>query len=588
MSEEVKQYPIGVTLGVIFGLYAFSLALPIFYLLHRVSCQKASKVILALSIIYASLFVFLNIMAIFDLFFNNREDFDDLFNFLRKFYLGFTIADKAFGFFLFNILINYLESGYYSKLNKFIDGIRRFIYSFLNLKTREKILIFAIGVPIFGALLVILIVFRKHFELGKNPLDYTDILFDCYAVFEIYVAVGFFMYQLIKDCKRKRDENLIQRYHRYSKQKIILKAKKYYNKINETFNELSKIAPIFENNNSNPYYVYLQKQFKKVKETKNYLEGNYTYNNETCYNNTYSSVIINQNNDRGNIVQNLTKPNRQEIKEKPTNKPGENENQIIPLKENRKMSELLRKYKKAARRIDKLKKLYSEIEKESDLPDKRCPCKLVILFIAFSIAIATDFVLPLVFDYGSDKDYFNNKDSLFNKEESAWTNVATGVIGMIVSSIICCPYTIITIYTTTRKIYISGDYLYDKQINDDISLMKTVQLICGYSFAIVYCNLYYWKTMDYKGNLGKPYFYDEIIIPDYVFKQGISIFMIIKVIIIVGSIFAHLYLGDKFVFKNDLAEYNKCDNPCPYDNDNQHQVFLQENNHIKNILENKN
>ena len=165
-------------------------------------------------------------MAIFDLFFNNREDFDDLFNFLRKFYLGFTIADKAFGFFLFNILINYLESGYYSKLNKFIDGIRRFIYSFLNLKTREKILIFAIGVPIFGALLVILIVFRKHFELGKNPLDYTDILFDCYAVFEIYVAVGFFMYQLIKDCKRKRDENLIKRYHRYSKQKIILKAKK--------------------------------------------------------------------------------------------------------------------------------------------------------------------------------------------------------------------------------------------------------------------------------------------------------------------------------------------------------------------------
>ena len=62
--------------------------------------------------------------------------------------------------------------------------------------------------------------------------------------------------------------------------------------------------------------------------------------------------------------------------------------------------------------------------------------------------------------------------------------------------------------------------------------MKTVQLICGYSFAIVYCNLYYWKTIDYKGTLGKPYFYDKIIIPDYIFKQGISIYMTIKIILI--------------------------------------------------------
>ena len=36
------------------------------------------------------------------------------------------------------------------------------------------------------------------------------------------------------------------------------------------------------------------------------------------------------------------------------------------------------------------------------------------------------------------------------------------------------------IYSTNRKNYISGDYLYDKQINDNISLL-TVQIIWGYS-----------------------------------------------------------------------------------------------------------
>ena len=63
------------------------------------------------------------------------------------------------------------------------------------------------------------------------------------------------------------------------------------------------------------------------------------------------------------------------------------------------------------------------------------------------------------------------------------------------SLIVSC-YTVIMIYSDTRKNYISGDFLYDKQINDNISLMKTVQIICGYSFSIIYCNLYFWRVID--------------------------------------------------------------------------------------------
>jgi len=593
MSEEIKQHSLGVILGLIFGIYAFSLIVSIIYIFYHVSRQKASRIIFALCVAYASLFVFLNIMAIFDLFFNHKDDFDKLFSFLKKFYFAFNKVDIALGFFLFNILIYYLESGYYSKRKKLIDGVIRFKNSIKKMSTCAKIVTIVIGVPLIIGLLVLLIIYRKHFNLGKNPLDYSDIFFNCYAIFEIYICVGFFIYQLIKDCKKRNNEKLIVRYCNYSIKKIVLKTEIYLNKINEAYKYLSILAPTFENDSSYPYHVYLQKQFKEVKETKNLLEGNNISNNNTIItntkdNNSYISdkLDIDQKKEGQNYVRNLNNPNGQEIQIKMNSKANIKENQAKPLEENLEISTTIRKFKKAVRKIDKLKKLYKEIiiEKNSANIKTKCTCRLIILFIAFTIAIVTDFILPLAFDY--EEDYYDkdNNSDLFDKEESVAMNVATGIIGMIVASVICCPYTVITIYTAIRKRYISGDFLYDKKINDDISLMKTVQLICGYSFAVVYCNLYFWKTVDTKGNLGKPYFYDEIIIPDYIFKQGISIFMIIKIVLIVGSIFGHLYLNNVSIFKNDLAEYNKCGDNCEYDNEKEFKNFSENNFIINNIL----
>jgi len=56
------------------------------------------------------------------------------------------------------------------------------------------------------------------------------------------------------------------------------------------------------------------------------------------------------------------------------------------------------------RKINKLKKLYHEIVKETkeDLDrfrkNKKCTCGFVILFIAFSMVLLTDFLLPIFFD----------------------------------------------------------------------------------------------------------------------------------------------------------------------------------------------
>ena len=599
-DEKIENYSLGLQLGLIIGIYVVSLVLSIIFI-YKVSRQRISKIIFVLSSIFASLFVYLNLMAIFDLFFNNHEGFHKLFKFLKKFYFGFTIVDKALGFFLFNILIYYLESGFFSSWKKFSDGLRRFLRSIKKLTCCELAIIFGIAILIGGTLLVLLIIYRKHYGLGVNPIDYSDIIFDCYSVFEIYTGVGFFIYQLIKDCKRRKNQKLIYRYYRYSTKKIIEKVNKYIRLINEAYEHLNKLAPVFENDNSNPYCQYLQKYYNKVKQTKLELEGNNLGNNVVIYNNTNNNnesnfnnntitagnIINNINIEGQNYVQNLNEPNIPKPQTELNLKQKENEIQInsnIPG-EKFETSEKIRKYKKAVRRIEKLKMLYIEIEKESKTAaTSKCTCGLIILFIAFTIAIVTDFVLPLAFDYGSDKDYYNDDSDLFDKNKSTAVNVATGILGIVVAAVFACPYTIITIYTTIRKRYVSGDYLYDKEINDDISLMKSVQLVCGFSFAIVYCNLYFWKTVDYKGKLGKPYFYDKIIIPDYIFKQGISIYMMIKIILIVGSIFANLYLSNKFLFKNDLAEYNLCGENCVYDNDIDFNKFLNDNYTAKNIL----
>ena len=466
MSEDdkIEDYSLAWQIGLILGIYVISLGLSIFFV-YNVTRKGISKIIFVLSSIYASLFLYLNLMAIFDLFFNNHEGFHKLFEFLKKFYNGFTIVDKALGFILFNIMIYYLESGYFSKKKRFLDGVIRFLRTIKKLTGCQIAIILAIVIPIAGTLLTLLIIYRKHYNLGVNPINYSGILLDCYAVFEIYTGVGFFIYQLIKDCKRRKNKKLIGRYYRYSTKKIIDKVNKYIKLIKDIYEHLNKLAPIFENDNSNPYFQYLRKYYNKVKQTRLELEGNNLGNNVVIYNNTNNNesnfnnntittgnIINNINNEGQNYVLNLNDPNLLVNQKEKDLKSKEIQINSNILKEKFEKSEKIPKYKKAARRIEKLKMLYIQIKNESDKgPNSKCTCGLIILFIAFTIAIVTDFFLPLIFDYNSDEDYYNDDSDLFDKNKSTATNVIVGVLGIVVSAIFACPYTIITIYTTMRK-----------------------------------------------------------------------------------------------------------------------------------------
>ena len=246
-------------------------------------------------------------------------------------------------------------------------------------------------------------------------------------------------------------------------------------------------------------------------------------------------------------------------------------------------SKNIRKFKNAVRKLNKLKKLYQEIDKETKEDSNRlnknqkcknCTCGYVILFIAFSMVLLTDFLLPIFFD--PEDDFTKSSEGKQEKLDSIW-ELILGMILIYPFSVLFSSYTLIMIYATNRKEYISGDYLYDKQINDNISLLKTVQIVCGYSFSILYCNIYYWRTIDIYGHFGKPKIYETTFIPDYTFKQGITIFMIAKIIVIVSSMIGSYCLSScdisckkckiSNVFQNDLGEFDRNgDNPI-YDND---------------------
>ena len=342
MTEEI--YSLAERWLIVSIIYVISLIICIIYSCCRVDRNQISCVIFILSIIYASLFVFLNVIVIVDLLFNNEEGFEKLIKIITNFYIIFNYVDKIFGYFLFTGLIYYLESGHYSKIKKLLDY---FIRTYLNIKKLSKceiIIIISIGIPLISIILIFLIIYRDKYELGYNPLDYINVLLDCYSIFEIYTCVGFFIVQIIIDYRRQKNEKLIQRYYRYSITKIIEKTEKYFNKINNSYEVLNKDISKFEKTDPS-YYKYLLNKKQKIMEKKKELEGN----NNDIYNNTVidTAINININNNNNYLESNLNKNNQLE-----SNKKLEDEKRIQRIevkkkrKTNRKRGRLCNMYKK--------------------------------------------------------------------------------------------------------------------------------------------------------------------------------------------------------------------------------------------------
>ena len=568
----------------------FSITISLIYLCLRINKNKLSCFIFILCFIYASLFVFLEIIAIFDLVYNNHKGFKKFSTVILKYYEIFDYIDKTFGFILFPIIIYYLESGHFTIFRKMVDGIIGV------LKELVQSLIYSFRILLFIALLIILIKYRKHYGID-NFWDYMFIMLDCYAILDIYICVGFFLVQAIIDCKRSRNKNLTRRYRNYSLIKIINKTDDYINKMKNLSEELKKIVKNCSKDKSSSEYINAEKVLNEVeKKLKKYESENKEIINPIIYPEVPSSDNLNVganggfenlkdlNNEKNIKYFTLGNVKKINIKEIPVKKVEIKANMTDKKKKPEDVVSCNKKCKKYIRRIDKLKLLYKEIKKETDekkineeienSKKNKNPikcCYIIILVFSYFIAILSEFFLP--FFLQRDETYIEEKDN-YEKEKSIFT-LAVGVIISMFLTFICNGYTIIVIYATKRRRYITGDYLYDKQINDNINLLKTVQLICGYSFTLIYCNLYYWAILDKAKVFGVPLYKRQIIIPDYTIKSGISVFMIIKVVIIIVSIIFAFVDSKISVFKNDLAELNSCCNKNKRDSD-------QELNQIEN------
>ena len=379
MSETEEIYTLAERWIIFTTIYILCLVATIAFLCCRIKIKKNNIIVFIICVIYSSLFAFLNVIAVFDLFMNNIKGFEKLMNMIEKYYEIFNLADKIFGYIIFNILIYYMESGWYWPPLKVLDIIIRFVCSFKKVqkmyikKTLCKTLVIqSIRVLLAGTILSLLIIYRKHFGLN-NFLDYINCLLDCYSIFEIYSAVGYFLVQFFKD--PLYDRRAIRRYYRYSQIKIIEKTEKYWKNVNETYNLINKNAPFFQNGSSS-YHKFLQKKLNKIKTMKYKLINEEIINSiNKSYLNDYSKENINQNYINNKDIK-LNEKNQKNQEDNPTEYPiiiksvtinnlSQNNNQ--KMNSDYEIATSLRKYKKAIRRINKLKKLSKTIAQESKI-----------------------------------------------------------------------------------------------------------------------------------------------------------------------------------------------------------------------------
>ena len=122
-SDEIKEetYSTLERWIIFIVIYLVSLILCIVYLFLRTDVKQFSLPIFILCLIYSSFFVMLNVIAMFDLLFSNEIGMVKFFEMVSTYYEVFNLIDKTLGYIIFNILIAFMESGFFTIYKKFFD-----------------------------------------------------------------------------------------------------------------------------------------------------------------------------------------------------------------------------------------------------------------------------------------------------------------------------------------------------------------------------------------------------------------------------------------------------------------------------------
>ena len=568
--------------------FVISIFVSLFYILYFIDKQRVTKIPVIICYILLLLFLFLNIIVNIDLildFFKSipRESMI-MGKILSYYYTYFNVFSLIIRWVVFPIYINYFETGYKTFWKTFFE-IFEIIWRKIKKKLESSLWKALLVIGLIAAIATVILYYMIKDKFGlKDPINYLSyiiIALDIIPLFEIYTNVGFFLIQTFIDVQRLDNENLIKNYYYYSKYSVLSKAVDYFIKLLET--DLETKQTLIGNKEVQLYGFALEfnKVRKMIKESKakTINETQIMDKNETNTGNAQPKNNNKISSEARNIEKKDTKIDIQ--------------NYIVQEdKSENKLAEHVRKYKKILRRMIKMSKLYKDLDEEKDADINKTCCHkcwlytkyFIILLVMIMVAIS-DVFLPIFFmeKHNSSKNSNSTISNITNitdliedvptslvivsdtvnttNNENVSNNMVNTAVALIIALIILIiiifinsAYTIIMIYSTSRRYYISGDFLSGYHSNDNISLMKTVKEICGLAFSLIYCNIYIYKSFSSHNFI----FSQRIKIPDYEIKYGISVYMLAKLVVIIIAMIIFKKFDKIFVFyKNDLGKYNQ-------------------------------
>lgn len=566
-----------------------SIFVSLFYILYFVDKQRVTKIPVIICYILLMLFLFLNIIVnidlILDLFKSIPRESRIVGNILSYYYTYFNAFSLIIRWFIFPIYINYFETGYKTFWKTFCE-IFEIIWKKIKKKLESSLwkALLVIGLILAIATVILYFMIKDKFGL-KDPISYVsyiNIALDIIPLFEIYTNVGFFLIQTFIDAQRLSKESLIKSYYYYSKYSVLLKAVNYFIKLLKT--DLKTGQTLIANKEVQLYGFALE--FNKVREM---IKGS----KEKTINET-QIMDKNEANTGNEQPKNNNKISSEARNMEKKGTKIEIQNYIVQENKSENiLAEHVRKYKKILRRMIKMSKLYKDLDEEKDADIRKTCChkcwlytKYCIIMSAMIMVAFSDFFSPIFFmeKHNSSKSSNSTISNITNitdliedvptslvivsdivnttnNENVSDNNMLNTVVALIIALIfviiiifINSAYTIIMIYSTSRRYYISGDFLSGYHSNDNISLMKTVKEICGMAFSLIYCNIYIYKSFSSHNFI----FSQRITIPDYEIKYGISVYMIAKLVIIILAMIIFKNFDKVFFFyKNDLGKFNQ-------------------------------
>ena len=166
------------------------------------------------------------------------------------------------------------------------------------------------------------------------------------------------------------------------------------------------------------------------------------------------------------------------------------ENELAPF---------IKTLKNKMRNIIKLKYLIKNIKDKTNKYLNKTFCfifksilKNIVVFYALNYICFLDLIFP-IFLFNKQKSESNNsiKNSKYKRKLEDNNNIVSNFITniyfflfIILFTIINSPYSIAIIYSINKRRFISGNYLYGKNICDNLNLIGTIKAIAGLAFPL--------------------------------------------------------------------------------------------------------